>query len=59
MFSTPWVPDENGNKMEIPRVLYPEIRKIIRNTKSRDKDKITYQITTQKDIDNFFQNSSK
>ena len=62
--SYPWIPDERGNKMEIPKELYEEIRKIIRNKegsqKSQDKsqfkyqDKIIYQTTTQRDVNQFF-----
>jgi hypothetical protein len=63
----PWIPDEHGNKIEIPEELYSEIHKMIKNIQSKDlgiqvvqslqnqrSDKIIYQSTSQKDIDNFF-----
>lgn len=48
----PWISDEKGNKMEIPRELYSEIRKMIRN-----HEKISFHLVSQKDIDEFFQNN--
>ena len=30
MSSRPWIPDEKGNKMEIPKELYGTIRKLIK-----------------------------
>jgi hypothetical protein len=50
----PWVPDERGEKLVIPKELYEEIRKIVR-IREKDKNKnIIYQTTTQRDINQFF-----
>ena len=46
----PWIPDENGEKIIIPKELYSEIRRRI-----KDLPKIKYNKVCQKDIDHFFQ----
>jgi hypothetical protein len=50
----PWIPDERGNKLEIPKELYEEIRKIIRMREKEKTRKIIYHTTTQSDINQFF-----
>jgi hypothetical protein len=54
--SYPWIPDENGKKIEIPKDLYSEIYKmIIKYKRQKGAPSIIYEPTTQKDIDEFFQ----
>jgi hypothetical protein len=53
----PWIPDERGNKIKIPEELYEEIRKMIRIQEKDKNKKILYQTTTQRDINQFFQNN--
>lgn len=52
--SSPWIPDEKGKKMIIPKELYSEIRKIIR--KHQDDSMIRYHTVSQRDINEFFEN---
>ena len=52
--SEPWIPDEKGIKMIIPKELYPEIRKMIRN----QRNILFHSSISQKDIDIFFKNIS-
>jgi hypothetical protein len=43
MSSRPWIPDEKGNKMEIPKELYATIRKLIKeHHPSSNQEKISF-----------------
>ena len=55
MSSRPWIPDEKGNKMEIPKELYATIRKLIKEQHpSSNQEKISFHPIPKGEKINFF-----